>query len=268
LHPMLMRYIVKPIPIPTPFGQMRLPDKTLDRLLSGSIKILQKRKGYRFSIDSILLANFIRLRRGQKIVDLGTGSGIIPILLGTKVKSTEIWGVEIQEDLAEMAKKNVEINHLSGRIHILQGDARNLVHRMESEGFDIVLTNPPYRRIRSGRLNLQSERAIARHEIMGSLTDMASAAYRLLKPKASFCVVYPAVRIADLITSMRESHLEPKRLRLVYPNIRKGAQLILFESTKGGGPGVEINPPLFIQDLNGLYSEEMRSIYSSILKEN
>jgi tRNA1Val (adenine37-N6)-methyltransferase len=263
-----MRDIVKAIPILTPFGHMLLQDETLDRLLSASIKILQKRKGYRFSIDSILLAHFIRLRGGQKVVDLGTGSGVIPIILGTKVKSTEIWGVEIQADLAEMAKRNVEINGLSGRVHILKGDARNLANRMESEGFDIVLTNPPYRRIRSGRLNLQRERAIARHEIKGSLPDMARVAFRLLKPKASFYVVYPAVRLADLITSLRETHLEPKRLRLVHPNVRKGAQLVLFEATKGGGPGVEINPPLFIQDLNGQYSEEMRSIYSSILEKN
>jgi len=263
-----MRDIVEVIPILTSLGQMLLQDKTLDHLLSGFIKILQKRKGYRFSIDSILLANFIRLRGAQKVVDLGTGSGVIPIILGTKFKSTEIWGVEIQEDLAEMAKRNVEINHLSGRVHILKGDARNLVHCMESEGFDIVLTNPPYRRIRSGRLNLQRERAIARHEIMGSLTDMARVAFHLLKPKTSFYVVYPAVRIADLITSVRESHLEPKRLRLVHPNERKRAQLILFEATKGGGPGVEIHPPLFIHDLNGQYSEEMRSIYSSVLEKN
>lgn len=263
-----MRDIVKAIPILTPFGHMLLQDETLDRLLSASIKILQKRKGYRFSIDSILLAHFIRLRGGQKVVDLGTGSGVIPIILGTKVKSTEIWGVEIQADLAEMAKRNVEINGLSGRVHILKGDARNLANRMESEGFDIVLTNPPYRRIRSGRLNLQRERAIARHEIKGSLPDMARVAFRLLKPKASFYVVYPAVRLADLITSLRETHLEPKRLRLVHPNVRKGAQLVLFEATKGGGPGVEINPPLFIQDVNGQYSEEMRSIYSSILEKN
>ncbi len=262
---MLIGDIVRVSPILIPLSQMFLQDETLDHFLPSSIKILQKRKGYRFSIDSILLAHFIRLRGGQKVVDLGTGSGVIPIILGTKVQSTEIWAVEIQADLAEMAKRNVEINGLSGRVHILKGDARNLADRLESEGFDIVLTNPPYRRIRSGRLNPQRQRAIARHEIKGSLPDMARVAFRLLKPKASFYVVYPALRLADLITSLRETHLEPKRLRLVYPNVRKNAQLILFEATKWGGPGVEIHPPLFIHELNGQYSEEMRSIYSSTL---
>jgi tRNA1Val (adenine37-N6)-methyltransferase len=244
---------------------MLFQDDTLNHFLSGNVKILQKKKGYRFSIDSILLAHFVRLKEGQKVVDLGTGSGVIPIILATKVKSTEIWGMEIQEELAEMAKRNIEMNHLQGRVHILEGDARNLADRMESEGFDIVLTNPPYRKIRSGRLNLQREKAIARHEIKGSLADMAKIASRLLRPKASFYLVYPAVRMADLITCVRESHLEPKRLRLVHPNVGKGAQLILAEAIKGGGLGVEIHPPLFIHDMNGQYSKEMRSIYSSIV---
>jgi tRNA1Val (adenine37-N6)-methyltransferase len=172
--------------------------------------------------------------------------------------------VEIQEELAEMAHRNIEMNHLQGRVHIVKGDARNLADRMESEGFDIALTNPPYRKIRSGRLNLEPEKAIARHEITGSLADMAKIAFRLLKPKASFYLVYPAVRIADLITCIRESRLEPKQLRLVHPNVRKGAQLILVEAIKGGGPGVEIRPPLFIHDLNGKFSEEMQSIYAAI----
>jgi tRNA1Val (adenine37-N6)-methyltransferase len=243
---------------------MLFQDETLDHLLPGNIKILQKKKGYRFSIDSILLAHFVRLQEGQKVLDLGTGSGIIPIILATKVKTTEIWGVEIQEELADIAKRNIAMNNLQGCVHIVKGDARNLPDRIGSERFDIVLTNPPYRKIRSGRINPLREKAIARHEIKGSLTDMAKIAFRLLRPKASFYLVYPAVRAADLITYVRESHLEPKRLRLVHPNREKGAQLILVEASKGGGPGVEIHPPLFIHDLNGQYSEEMRSIYSSI----
>ncbi len=244
-------------------NQMLFQDETLGHLLPGNLKILQKKRGYRFSIDSILLAHFVRLKEGQKAVDLGTGSGVIPIILATKVKSAEIWGVEIQEELAKMAKRNVEINHLQGRVHIVKGDAREVADRMKSEGFDIVLTNPPYRKIRSGRLNLQREKAIARHEIKGSLTDMTKIAFRLLRPKASFYLVYPAVRLVDLITYLRKSRLEPKRLRLAHPNVGKGAKLILIEAIKGGGPGLEIHPPLFIHDLNGQYSEEMRSIYSS-----
>jgi len=247
---------------------MLFQDETLDHLLPGNIKILQKKKGYRFSIDSILLAHFVRLQEGQKVLDLGTGSGIIPIILASKVKTTEIWGVEIQEELAEMAKRNIALNHLQGCVHIVKGDARDLEDHMGSERFDIVLTNPPYRKIRSGRINPLREKAIARHEIKGSLTDMAKIAFRMLRPKASFYLVYPAVRAVDLITHVRESHLEPKRLRLVHPNMEKGAQLILVEATKGGRPGVEIHQPLFIHDLNGQYSEEMRSIYSSITETN
>jgi tRNA1Val (adenine37-N6)-methyltransferase len=243
---------------------MQSQEETLGHLLPGNVKVLQKKRGYRFSIDSILLAHFVRLKEGQKIVDLGTGSGVIPIILAAKVKSVEIWGVEIQKTLAEMAKRNIEINHLQGRVHIVKGDARNLADSMESEEFDIVLTNPPYRKIRSGRLNLQTEKAIARHEIKGSLPDMTKIAFRLLRPKASFYLVYPAVRLVDLLTFVRESRLEPKRLRLVHPNVEKDAKLILLEAIKGSGPALEIHPPLFIHDLNGQYSEEMQSIYSSI----
>ena len=250
-------------PYPYFLNQMLFKDETLSHLLPGNVKILQKKRGYRFSIDSILLAHFVRLREGQKVVDLGTGSGVIPIILATRVKTTRIWGVEIQEELAEMAKRNIEMNQLQDRIHIVKSDVRNLADRMESEEFDIVLTNPPYRKIRSGRLNLQREKAMARHEIKGSLADMTKIAFRLLRPKASFYLVYPAVRLVDLITCVRGSHLEPKRLRLVHPNVGKGAKLILLEAIKGGGPGLDIHPPLFIHDLNGQYSEEMRSIYSS-----
>ncbi len=243
---------------------MRLQDETLGLLPGGTLNILQKKKGYRFSVDSILLAHFVRLREGQKVVDLGTGSGIIPIILATKHKSTEIWGVEIQEELAEMAERNVVINHLQGRVHILQDDVRNLTDRFESEAFDIALTNPPYRKIRSGRLNIHREKAVARHEIKSSLTDMAKIASHLLRPKASFCLIYPAVRLADLITAVRGSDLEPKRLRLVHPNVEKDAQLVLVEAVKAGRQGIEIYPPLFIHDLNGQYTEEMQSIYSSM----
>jgi len=243
---------------------MRLQDETLGPLPGGTLNILQKKKGYRFSVDSILLAHFVRLRKGQKVVDLGTGSGVIPIILATKYKSTEIWGVEIQEELAEMAERNVVINHLQGRVHILQDDVRNLTDRFESEAFDIALTNPPYRKMRSGRLNIQREKAVARHEIKSSLADMVKIASHLLRPKASFYLIYPAVRLGDLITAVRESYLEPKRLRLVHPNVEKDAQLVLVEAVKGGRQGVEIYPPLFIHDLNGQYTEEMQSIYSSM----
>jgi len=243
---------------------MPLLDETMNYLPPGNLKILQKKKGYRFSIDSILLAHFVRLGDAQKVVDLGTGSGVIPIILATKVESTEIWGVEIQEELAEMAKRNVVMNHLQSRVHIMKADARSLADRMPSEEFDIVLTNPPYRKMRSGRISLQREKAIARHELEGSLDDMARIAFRLLKPKGSFYLVYPAVRIADLITCLRDNYLEPKRMRLVHPKMGKGAQLTLVEASKRGGPGVEIQPPLFVHGLNGRYSDEMRAIYSSI----
>jgi tRNA1Val (adenine37-N6)-methyltransferase len=243
---------------------MPLPDETLNYLPSGNLKILQKKKGYRFSIDSILLAHFVRLGEAHKVVDLGTGSAVIPIILATKVESAEIWGVEIQEELAEMAKRNVVMNHLQSRVHIMKADARSLADRMPSEEFDIVLTNPPYRKMRSGRISLQREKAIARHELEGSLDDMAKIAFRLLKPKGSLYLVYPAVRIADLITCLRGNDLEPKRMRLVHPKMGKGAQLTLVEASKRGGPGVEIHPPLFVHGLNGHYSDEMRAIYSSI----
>ena len=226
-------------------------DETLDDLLCGDIRILQKRNGYRFSIDPILLANFIDIPNGSSIIDLGTGCGVIPILLAQKSKTISIFGVEVQKDMAEMAKRSVELNNLSGIIRIIHEDINNLRGLFKAESFDIVLSNPPYRKFDSGRINPHSQKAVARHEIMCSLHDILAVSRYLVRPKGKVCLIFPVVRLSDVISELKEAALEPKRLQIVYSNINSEGKLVLIEALKGGKAGLKIQRPLFTHDLTG-----------------
>lgn len=226
-------------------------DETLDDLLDGDLKIIQKRDGYRFSIDAILLANFIATHKVESVIDLGTGCGIIPILLAHRSKINKIVGVEIQKDMAEMASRSVRLNNLSENIIIIHENINNLKELFKAESFDLVLSNPPYRKVNSGRINPDYQKAIARHEIECSLQDTLTVARYLLKPKGKVCVIFPAVRLGDLMYSLRETMLEPKKLQIVYPNTKSQGKLILVEASKGSGEGLKILEPIFTHDLNG-----------------
>ena len=215
--------------------------ETLDNLLVGDLKIIQKRGGYRFSIDAILLANFVGVPKvDESIIDLGTGCGIIPILLAHRTKINRIVGVEIQKDMAEMASRSVGLNDLSKRITIIHENINNLKELFKAESFDIVLSNPPYRKVNSGRINPDYQKAIARHEIECSLQDILAVARYLLKPKGKVYLVFPAVRLGDLMYNLRENMLEAKKLQIVYPNIKSQGKLVLVEASKGRGAGLKI----------------------------
>lgn len=226
-------------------------DETLDNLLVGDLKILQKRGGYRFSIDAILLANFVGVPKVESIIELGTGCGIIPILLAHRTKINRIVGVEIQKDMAEMASRSVGLNDLSKRITILHENINNLKGLFKAETFDIVFSNPPYRKVDSGRINPDYQKAIARHEIECSLQDTLTVARYLVKPKGKVYLIFPVVRLGDLMYNLRETMLEPKKLQIVYPNIKSQGKLVLVEASKGRGAGLKILEPLFTHDLNG-----------------
>ena len=223
-------------------------DETLDDLLCGNLKILQKKDGYRFSIDAILLTNFIGIPKVESIIDLGTGCGIIPILLAHRTIIKRIVGVEVQKDLAEMASRSVELNNLSGRISIIHKDLNNLGNLFKEGTFDIVLSNPPYQGVNSGRINPNPQKAIARHEIKCSLQDLLTMARYLLKPAGKLYLIFPAVRLGELIDKVREFDLEPKKLQIVYSKINHEGKLILLEASKSGGVGLKILKPLFTHD--------------------
>lgn len=219
-------------------------DETLDDLLLGSLKIFQKREGYRFSQDAILLADFIGVPDGESIVDLGTGSGVIPLLLAHKTKISKIAGIEIQRDLAEMAGRSVAFNNLSSRISIIQEDLRNIADVFPPESFDIVLSNPPYRIADGGRISPHSQKAVAHHEIKCSLGDILKAASYLVRLMGKVYLIFPALRLPELICRLKEFNLEPKKLQIVYSGANSEGKRILVQASKGGGAGLTIMKPL------------------------
>lgn len=224
------------------------PDETLDPFCDGSLQILQKKKGYRFSIDAILLSRFISLRKGEKAIDLGTGCGIVPLLLSTGTKAHSFVGVEIQKDLAELAIRNVALNRLDGRITILHQDLRKLKADFEPESFDVVFSNPPYRKHLTGRVNPYPEKAIARHEIKGTLDDLVQMAAYLLPDKGRCYLIYSASRAIDLLFTLRHRNLEPKRMQFVHPKRKEDARFVLVESVKAGGKELKIMEPLVLSE--------------------
>lgn len=230
-----------------PFRSPLTSDQTLDTFFGGSLRVLQKKRGYRFSIDTVLLSQFSKIRRNEKVMDLGTGCGILLLLLSQTTKALSFVGVEIQKELAELAKKNVRLNHLEDRVSILQKDFRDLKDTYPPGSFDVVLSNPPYRKYRTGRVNPGMEKAIARHEIKGTLEDLISIASYLLPPKGRCYVIFPALRTVDLLVVLRSQRLEPKRLQFVHPRFEEDAKFILSESIKESGVELKVMDPLILQ---------------------
>jgi len=222
-------------------------DETLDTFFDGRLEILQKKRGYRFSVDAVLLSQFCRIRKKEKVIDLGTGCGILPLLLSQTTKARSFVGVEIQKGLAELAKKNVLLNHLDDRVSILQKDFRALRKAFPAGSFDVVLSNPPYRSYRTGRVNPALEKAIARHEIKGTLEDLISVASYLLPPKGRCYLIFPALRTVDLLAALRSQRLEPKRLQFVHPHPQEDAKFILTESIRDSGVELRVMDPLILR---------------------
>ncbi|MDX2441336.1 MAG: tRNA1(Val) (adenine(37)-N6)-methyltransferase [Desulfobacterales bacterium] len=239
-----------------------MKSKTPDTFLNGRIKVKQDRSGYRFSIDSILLACYAKLRPGDKVLDLGTGCGIVSLILAYREPNLKIFGIEVQKELADIAVSNVEENHMGGIITILYKDMKELKNDMLSGPVDLVVSNPPYWKAKSGRINPDMQRAVARHEIKVSLDDITATVRRVLRTAGSFVTIYSAERITDLLTHLRSAGIEPKFLRMIHSDIKTEAKLVLVEGIKGGRPGVKIGPPLIIYDEKGDYTQEVEEMFS------
>ncbi len=210
------------------------------------LRIIQASDSYRFSVDSILLLNFIRLKNYEKIIDLGTGSGIIPLLLFGKRKGLSIYGVEIQKDLADMARRSVELNKLQNCITIIQEDFRNLKNIFKNQQFDVVVSNPPYISLGHGKINTLSSRAIARHEIKGDLEDIISVSNYLLKNKGRIYLIYRSAKLIKLVIALKKYGIEPKVIKFIHPRPGENANLVLFEGIKGGKEELKIEDPIFL----------------------
>ncbi|MBN1612830.1 MAG: tRNA1(Val) (adenine(37)-N6)-methyltransferase [Deltaproteobacteria bacterium] len=238
--------------------------ESLDELLDGGLKILQKTSGYRFSIDALLLAHFCRLRQGERVLDLGTGSAVIPLLLARRWEGVQLIGIDVQEKFVDMARRSIDLNGLSERIEIRLGDVRHIEAHFEARSFDAVVFNPPYRRSGSGRINRDDQKALARHEIKGTLADFLAAAAYVLKEGCRCYVIYPASRAVELLFRMRRDRLEPKRLRMVHSRAGSEGQFVLAEGIREGGEELAVLAPLFIYEEGGGYTAEMEGLFKDL----
>jgi tRNA1Val (adenine37-N6)-methyltransferase len=234
---------------------------TKDTFFDGLLGVNQSRDGYRFSIDSVLLAWHSRPAVGDIVLDLGTGCGIIPMILALRYPEIIVHGVEIQETLGRLAKENIDRNNLQGRIQIHLLDMLDLTFKMVSAPVDLIVTNPPYRRIHSGRVNPDNQRAVARHEIKINLADLIGTAKRLLRTAGRFMAIYPAERLVDMLNQLRICGLEPKYIRMIHSRAADAAKLFLVEATKGGRPGMKIDRNLVIYQPDGNYTDEVANMF-------
>ncbi len=246
---------------------MTRPDETLDDLTLGGLKILQAKHGYRFSIDPVLLCGFISSVKNAQVLDLGTGNGIIPLLLSSRKEARLITGVELQLPMVERARRTVQMNQLEESIRIVSADIREFPEELCAGSYDIVTTNPPYRSLETGHVAQNGERAMARHEISGGLDAFLRAAASLLKFGGRFYVICLAERLAELLSEMRCFRLEPKRLRMVHPREAGPARMVLVEAHKNGQTGMKVEPPLVVYKGNGRsYSQEVLAMYGMAAK--
>jgi tRNA1Val (adenine37-N6)-methyltransferase len=218
------------------------PGERIDCFMDGRLKLIQSKDGYRFSIDAILLAEFVTIRQGDVVVDLGTGCGVIPLILLLTKLVGYAFGLEIQEELAGQAARNVLLNGFDDKMRVVRGDIKN--PPIAKESADVVICNPPYRQVKSGRINPDPRRAIARHEIMASMDDILRAARSVLRKKGRLALIYSSVRLADILARMGHFNLEPKKIQIIYPDLNSGAKLVLVEAILGGRPGLKISPPI------------------------
>jgi tRNA1Val (adenine37-N6)-methyltransferase len=234
---------------------------TADTFFNGRIRVKQNRAGYRFSIDAVLIAGQTIPSPDDTVLDLGTGCGIIPLILAYRHPKIKVHGIEVQQQLADLATINVEENRMEDRITIHCMDMKKLKHDMMSGPADLVVSNPPYRKAESGRINPDQQRAVARHEIKAALSDVVETAQRMLRTAGRFVTVYPAERMADILIQMRSAGLEPKSLRTVHSDRHTDAKLIIVEGKKGGRPGLKIGSPVIIYRKDGSYTDEVQEMF-------
>lgn len=239
---------------------------TLDQLIPGNFRVWQAKHGHRFSIDAILLARFVCLEKCRQIADLGTGNGVLPLLLAHLGDAEQICGFELQPAMVKRARYNVEINRMEKRISIHEVDVRRIDRLTPGASKDLVVANPPYRSGVSGRIAPDDERARARHELAGNMEDFARAAHWLLRPGGRFAVIYLAERLKVLFSALARARIEPKRLRMVHAAANSAARLVLVEGVKDGRPGLEVEKPLVLyEDCEGVrrYTCEVEQMYRS-----
>ena len=233
----------------------------IDDLQRCGYKIIQDTEKFCFGMDAVLLSGFVRVNEGERVVDLGTGNGILPLLLRAKTKGEHFTGIEIQREISEMAERSVKLNGLEEDITILNDDIKNIRNILDCESAQVVVSNPPYMIESHGIQNPDSPKAIARHEIKCDFADIAKAAKYLLKSGGRLYIVHRPFRLVELFKTLTDNGLEPKRMKLVYPYIDHEPNMVLIEAIRGGKSRITIEKPLIVYEEKGKYTREIYDIY-------
>lgn len=236
-------------------------NERIDDLQRNHYRIIQDPGRFCFGMDAVLLSGFAKAKQGDRVLDLGTGTGIIPILMEAKTSAKNLVGLEIQSDSADMARRSVRLNGLEKKIEIITGDIKEAESLFGAASFDVVTSNPPYMTEHHGITNPEAPKAIARHELLCSLEDVISQSSRLLKPGGNFFMVHMPFRLVDIFVLLREYKLEPKRMKLVYPFADKEPNMVLIEANRGGRARMRVEKPLIVYKEPGVYTEEIYDIY-------
>ena len=238
-----------------------LPGERIDDLQRNHLRIIQNEEKFCFGMDAVLLSGFAKVKPGEQVLDMGTGTGIIPILLSAKTKAEHITALEIQEESADMARRSIAMNHLQEKIDVVTGDIKEASAIFGKAVFDVVTCNPPYMNDMHGLKNPELPKAIARHEVLCSLEDVVREASAVLKPRGRFYMVHRPFRLAEIFAALQKYKLEPKAMRLVHPYADKEPNMVLLECLKGGNSMIKIAPPLIVYKEPGVYTEEIYEVY-------
>ncbi|NLC88170.1 MAG: tRNA1(Val) (adenine(37)-N6)-methyltransferase [Clostridiaceae bacterium] len=240
-------------------------NERIDDLEYKGLKIIQNTDGFCFGIDAVLLSDFAKeIRNNSEVLDLGTGTGILSILLSEKTKLKKIYGIEIQNEVANMAKKSVLLNDLENKIEIINKDIKEIENIFEKNSIDSIVTNPPYKKLDTGKINEKENKFISRHEVTANLEDFVKVSFNLLKDKGSLYMVHRPERLAEIIYILKKNKLEPKKIRFVHSNIEQEPKLVLIKAVKNAKEFLKVEKPLYVYNENGEYTEEILKIYNKI----
>ncbi|MGN1331770.1 MAG: tRNA1(Val) (adenine(37)-N6)-methyltransferase [Lachnospiraceae bacterium] len=233
----------------------------IDELQRNGYRIIQDPGRFCFGMDAVLLSGFARAKEGDRVLDLGTGTGIIPILMEAKTNASRFFALEIQEESADMARRSVALNGLEKKIQVVTGDIKEAEKYFNASSFDVITCNPPYMIGKHGLVNPDAPKAIARHEILCTLEDVIRQAAFLLKPGGSLYLVHRPFRLAEILSLLVAAKLEPKRMRLVYPYVDKEPNMVLLQAVRGGKSRMTVEKPLIIFEKPGVYTKEIHEVY-------
>ncbi len=238
-----------------------LEHERIDELQRNGYRIIQNEKKFCFGMDAVLLSGFALVEKGERALDLGTGTGIIPLLLEAKTLGEHFSGLEIQEEMAGMARRSVALNGLEEKIAIVTGDLKEASKIFGRASFDVVTCNPPYMNQNHGLKNPEEPKAVARHEILCTFEDVAREAAAVLKPGGRFYLVHRPHRLLELFETLRRYRLEPKRVKFVHPFVTAEANMVLVEAFRGGRPQMRVEAPVVVYERSGVYTREIHEIY-------